>query len=254
MSVERFLYRLSRSAYAERFVLKGALLLLVWLGETLRPTRDADLLGFGELSDDTLRDIFREVCTVEVEPDAVSLLPDTVEVQAIREEDAYGGRRITLQGRLGTARLRVQVDIGVGDVVNPEPQWLEYPSLLGLPRPRLRAYPREALVAEKLHAMVVLGMRNSRMKDFFDVHALLREGAMDPSRLARAIVSTFERRRTEVPKEVPVGLTDAFSEDSAHKARWRAFLDKNRLEGPNLAELVREIRDAVEPVLDDARR
>lgn len=166
MSVERFLYRLSRSAYAERFVLKGALLLLVWLGETLRPTRDADLLGFGELSDDTLRDIFREVCTVEVEPDAVSLLPDTVEVQAIREEDAYGGRRITLQGRLGTARLRVQVDIGVGDVVNPEPQWLEYPSLLGLPRPRLRAYPREALVAEKLHAMVVLGMRNSRMKDF----------------------------------------------------------------------------------------
>ncbi|HOA62689.1 MAG TPA: nucleotidyl transferase AbiEii/AbiGii toxin family protein [Verrucomicrobiota bacterium] len=142
--VERFLYRLSRSPYAEQFVLKGALLLLAWLGETLRPTRDADLLGYGELSDDALKGIFREVCAVEVEPDAVTFLSGTVEVQAIREEDAYGGRRVTLQARLGQARIRVQVDVGIGDAVVPDPQWLEYPSLLDLPRPRLRAYPREA--------------------------------------------------------------------------------------------------------------
>ena len=124
-AVERYLYRLSRSAHADRFVLKGALLLLAWLGETLRPTRDADLLGFGELSDDALVKIFREVCTVEVEPDAATFLPDSVRVAPIREEDAYGGRRVTLQARVGAARLTVQVDIGIGDAVTPAPQWLE---------------------------------------------------------------------------------------------------------------------------------
>lgn len=253
-TVERFLYRLSRSAHAEQFVLKGALLLLVWLGETLRPTRDADLLGFGELSDDALKGIFREVCAVEVEPDAVTFLPETVDVQAIREEDAYGGRRVTLQARLGPARIRVQVDIGIGDAVVPGPQWLEYPSLLDLPRPRLRAYPREVVVAEKLHAMVLLGMRNSRMKDYFDVHAVLRQGGMDARQLAIAIASTFERRRTEVPAGLPAGLSDAFSEDAGHQTRWRAFLHKNRLQGPSLADLVREIRDGLRQALEAARR
>jgi predicted nucleotidyltransferase component of viral defense system len=253
-AVERFLYRLSRSAHAEQFVLKGALLLLVWLGETLRPTRDADLLGFGELSDDALRWIFRAVCGVEVEPDAMNFLPDTVDVQAIREEDAYGGRRVALQARLGPARLRIQVDVGIGDAVTPAAQWLEYPSLLDLPRPHLRAYPRETVVAEKLHAMVLLGMRNSRMKDYFDVHALLREGEMEAKQLARAIASTFERRRTALPESVPIGLSDAFSADATHKARWRAFLDKNRLKGVGLSELITEIRDQLAPALEQARR
>lgn len=251
---ERFLYRLSRSPYTEQFVLKGALLLLVWLGETLRPTRDADLLGFGELSDDALKEIFGEVCTVEVERDAVTFLPDTVEVHAIRDQEAYGGRRVTLQARLGPARIRVQVDIGIGDAVVPGPQWLEYPSLLDLPRPRLRAYPREVVVAEKLHAMVLLGMRNSRMKDYFDVHALLREGGMNARHLASAIAATFERRRTDVPEGVPVGLSDAFSDDAGHQIRWRAFLDRNRLQRPSLAHLVREIRDGLGQVLVEARR
>ena len=252
--VERFLYRLSRSPHGEKFVLKGALLLLVWLGETLRPTRDADLLGFGELSDDALKEIFREICGVQVEPDAMTFLPDTVEVQAIREEDAYGGRRVTLQARLGPARIKVQVDIGIGDAVTPGPQWLEYPSLLDLPRPRLRAYPRETVVAEKLHAMVLLGMRNSRMKDYFDVHALLREGEMDARQLARAIAATFDRRRTEVPEGVPAELSDEFSEDTGRQAQWRAFLDKNRLQGAPLPDLVRGIREGLSPAIDEARR
>ncbi|MGH7621811.1 MAG: nucleotidyl transferase AbiEii/AbiGii toxin family protein [Gemmatimonadaceae bacterium] len=251
--VERFLYRLSRSPHAEQFVLKGALLLLVWLGETLRPTRDADLLGFGELSDESLKLIFREICDVDVEPDAVTFLPDTVDVQAIRDEDAYGGRRVRLQGRLGPARLNLQVDIGIGDAVTPGPQWLEYPSLLNLPRPHLRAYPRETVVAEKFHAIVVLGMRNSRMKDYFDIHALLREGKMDADQVARAIASTFRRRHTDVPDKVPAGLSDAFSSDAERQAQWRAFLDKSRLHGPSLPELVDEIRQRLAPMLERAR-
>ncbi|MGH6692157.1 MAG: nucleotidyl transferase AbiEii/AbiGii toxin family protein, partial [Gammaproteobacteria bacterium] len=221
-AVERYLYRLSRSAYADRFVLKGALLLLVWLGETLRPTRDADLLGFGEFSDDALVKIFREVCTVEVEPDAATFLPDSMRVAPIREEDAYGGRRVTLQARVGAARLTVQVDIGIGDAVTPAPQWLEYPSLLeDLPRPRLRAYPRETVLAEKLHAMVFLGARNSRMKDYFDVRALLREEEMDAAQLARAIAATFARRRTALPEDIPPALSDRFARDETKQTQWR---------------------------------
>lgn len=252
--VERFLYRLSRSRHAEQFVLKGALLLLVWLGETLRPTRDADLLGFGELSDDALEQIFKEVCGVEVEPDAVTFETGSVTVAAIREEDAYGGRRVTLRGQLGAARLTVQVDIGIGDAVTPAPQWLEYPSLLDLPRPRLRAYPRETVVAEKVHAMVLLGTRNSRMKDYFDVHALLREEKMDADELVRALSATFERRRTALPEGLPAGLSDAFADDKTKQAQWRAFLNKNRLEGPELGAVVAEIREALADPLALTRR
>lgn len=252
-ALERFLYRLSKSAHAERFVLKGALLLLVWLGETLRPTRDADLLGFGDLSDDALLAIFREVCDVEVEPDAITFLPDTVQVEPIRDSDAYGGRRVSLQSRVGRARIGVQVDIGIGDAITPAAQWLDYPTLLDLPGARLRAYPRETVVAEKLHAMVVLGLRNSRMKDYFDVLALLHERAMDPATLAQAIAATFERRRTGVPADVPAGLTDAFSEDRQNQARWRAFLDKNRLQAATLPEVVARIRDELATSLAEAR-
>jgi len=252
-AVERFLYRLSRSAHVERFVLKGALLLLVWLGETLRPTRDADLLGFGELSDDALVGIFREVCTVEVEPDAATFLPDSVRVAPIREEDAYGGRRVTLQARVGAARLTVQVDIGIGDAVTPAPQWLDYPSLLDLPRPRLRAYPRETVLAEKLHAMVLLGARNSRMKNYFDVRALLREEKTDVKKLARAIAATFERRRTSLPESVPTALSDVFADDAAKQAQWRAFLGKNRIDAPALEEVVADIRAGLAIPLAKAR-
>jgi predicted nucleotidyltransferase component of viral defense system len=252
-AVERFLYRLSRSAHAEKFVLKGALLLLVWLGETLRPTRDADLLGFGELSDDALVTIFREVCTVEVEPDAATFLPNTVRVAPIREEDAYGGRRVKVQGRVGAARLTVQVDVGIGDVVTPAPQWLEYPSLLDLPRPRLRAYPRETVLAEKLHAMVLLGTRTSRMKDYFDVRALLREEEMDTGVLARAIAATFRRRRTDLPEGIPAALGDEFASDAAKQAQWRAFLRKNRIDAPALAEVVVDIRARLAAPLARAR-
>lgn len=251
--VERFLYRLSRSPHAERFVLKGALLLMAWLGETLRPTRDADLLGFGDLSDDDLVRILRDVCAVEVEPDAMSFLADSVQVEPIRVEDDYGGRRATIEARLGKARLTVQVDIGIGDAVTPAPEWMEYPGLLDLPRARLRVYTRQSVVAEKLHAMVLLGTRNSRMKDYFDLRALAREGALDPARLAEAIAATFARRKTAVPDGVPSGLSEKFAADAASQAQWMGFLTRNRLENPTFAEVVREIREFTAEPLRSAR-
>ena len=193
-AMERFLYRLSRSPEVERFVLKGALLLLVWLGETIRPTRDADLLGFGDLSDEALARTFREVCAVGVEPDAMIYLPNSIRVAAIRPEDAYGGKRVTLQSCLGPARLRVQVDVGIGDAVIPEPVWLDYPSLRDLPRARLRAYRPETAISEKFHAMVTLGSKNSRMRDFFDIDALAARQSFDGQALVDALWAGFVKK------------------------------------------------------------
>jgi predicted nucleotidyltransferase component of viral defense system len=240
---ERLLYRLSRSPHAERFVLKGALLLLVWLGETIRPTRDADLLGFGELDTESLRNLFDEICAQPAEPDGLAFDAATLRVGPIRIEDAYGGQRVELTARLGKARLRVQVDVGIGDAVVPEPQWIEYPSLLDLPRPRLRAYRSETAVAEKLHAMVVLGAANSRMRDFFDVRALAAGQPFDGVVLTEAITATFAQRRTEVPRELPVALTREFAEIPGKSAQWTGFI--RRLVGGTPPEELAVVIDAI---------
>jgi predicted nucleotidyltransferase component of viral defense system len=254
-AMERLLYRLSRSRYADRFVLKGALLLLVWLGETVRPTRDADLLGFGELDARTLARTFAEVCAAEVEPDGLVFDVDSIRIVAIRPEDAYGGQRVTLLARLGPAHLRVQVDVGIGDAVVPDPEWLDYPSLLDLPRPRLRAYRPETTVAEKVHAMVVLGSKNSRMRDFFDVHALATRGTFTGERLVAALLATFARRRTPIPGAPPLALTADFARVEGKAAQWTAYLRTSRLTSapPDLASVVASVAGFVGPPLAAAR-
>lgn len=248
---ERLLYRLARSSHADRFVLKGALLLYVWLGEAIRPTRDADLLGFGKLDAESLRNIFLGICAQQVEPDGIEFDPASLRVGAIRIEDAYGGQRVELTARLGKARLRVQVDVGIGDAVVPEPRWIEYPSLLDLPRPRLRAYQPDSAIAEKLHAMVALGAANSRMRDFFDVHALALGRTFDGSVLASALTATFARRRTEVPRELPLALTREFAAIPGKAAQWAGFT--RRLLGgtspPELPAVIDAIADFAGPVL-----
>lgn len=256
-AIERFLYRLSRSRHGERFVLKGALLLLVWFGESIRPTRDADLLGFGDLDSGRLVDIFRDVCAEEVEPDGMSFDPATVKMQLIRQEDPYGGHRVTLVGYLGTARLRVQVDVGLGDAIIPEPVWLDYPTLLDHAAPRLRAYRPETTIAEKLHALVVLGARTSRMRDFFDLRMLAAKRDFDAEVIVRAIQATFERRGTPLPTTDPPALTPAFSRDAEKQAQWRAFVRKNRLSGvpedfeTSVAEVARFLLPVVEAARDE---
>ena len=223
-AAERFLYRLSKSPYSERFILKGALLLLAWLGETIRPTRDADVLGLGDLDAEALAEVFTEICTVPVEPDALVFDPASIRIAQIRPEDAYGGQRVALTAHLGPARLKVQVDVGIGDAVSPPPEWLEYPSLLDLPRPRLRAYRPETAIAEKVHAMVVLGGKNSRMRDFFDINALAARMTFDGRELTAAIVATFERRRTKLPSDPPFALTSAFADVEGKRAQWDGFV------------------------------
>jgi len=253
-AMERFLYRLSRSPEADRFVLKGALLLLVWLGETIRPTRDADLLGFGDLSDEALARTFRELCAIGVEPDAMTYLADSIRVATIRPEDDHGGKRVTLESRLGPARLRGQVDVGVGDAVTPEPVWIDYPSLLELPRARLRVYRPETAIVEKLHAMVTLGSKNSRMRDFFDIDALDARQPFDGQALVDALRATFERRRTKVPSGLPLALTPAFPASSEKQAQWAGYVEKNRLSPApaDLGQVVERLGRFLAPIITAA--
>jgi predicted nucleotidyltransferase component of viral defense system len=252
---ERFLYRLSRSRHADRFVLKGALLLLAWFGESFRPTRDIDLLGYGEISDDSLVVIVREICELPVEPDAVIYDPESIRIMSIRPEDAYGGRRVVLRASLGSARLPVQIDVGLGDAVTPEVEWLDYPSLIGSPSPRLRTYPPEVVVAEKLHAMVVLGSKNSRMRDFYDIHMLAERRAFDGKRLTEAIRATFESRRTPLPVELPIALTATFAEVEGKSAQWNAFLERSQIGvvAESLDAVVGSIATFLGPALSGAR-
>ena len=223
-AAERLLYRLSRSRHADRFVLKGAMMLLVWLGEAIRPTRDTDLLGFGEIDTESLRAVFAELCAIEVEPDGLKFEESTIRVAPIREEDAYGGQRATFFAHLGAARLKVQVDVGIGDAVFPPPEWIDYPTLLDMPRPRMRAYRPDTAIAEKLHAMVELGARNSRMRDFFDIQALAAAESFNGAVLARAIAETFARRRTPVPDELPLALTRDFARLEGKASQWSGFI------------------------------
>lgn len=228
-ALERLLYRLGQSSHANAFILKGALLFVLWEGHPHRATRDLDLLGFGTPDVSRIEQVFRDLCTLPVEDDGLTFLPETVHARPIREQQEYGGIRVLLLAMLGTARLRVQADVGFGDVVTPSAQETDFPTLLDLPQPHLRMYPRETVVAEKFEAMVRLGMTNSRMKDFYDLLILAREFAFDGSTLAAAIRATFARRGTPIPESAPLALTAEFADDNGKQAEWQGFLKRSRL-------------------------
>ncbi|MDO3377131.1 nucleotidyl transferase AbiEii/AbiGii toxin family protein [Geoalkalibacter halelectricus] len=188
-------------------------------------------IGFGEDTEAHLVEVFRNVCMVEVEDDGLRFDPQSIVAEAIREEMEYGGVRVRLTATLDGARISLQIDVGFGDVVTPAPEEVDYPTLLDLPAPHLRVYPRESVVAEKFQAMVHLGMANSRMKDFYDVWMLCRLFEFDGATLAQAVERTFERRRTTVPAEAPLSLTVEFHGDPGKVLQWGAFLGRNGLEG-----------------------
>ncbi|MBI5716966.1 MAG: nucleotidyl transferase AbiEii/AbiGii toxin family protein [Burkholderiales bacterium] len=240
--LERLLYRLSISEHAPNFLLKGALLFQLWYGDEHRPTRDADLLGFGPDDVPTLVAVFRSVSGIAVN-DGIAFDLDSISGAQIRKDASYGGVRIDLRATLDRARIALQVDIGFGDAVTPQPQPIDYPTLLAdVPAPKLRAYPKATVVAEKLHAVSILGMTNSRMKDFFDLWVLLRDQTLQGGEVQQAIEATFARRQTALPDPLPVGLSDAFANDGAKQLQWRAFLRRNRLDALGLAAVLLEIR------------
>ncbi|MCK6571549.1 nucleotidyl transferase AbiEii/AbiGii toxin family protein [Myxococcota bacterium] len=250
---ERLLFRLASSKHAQRFVLKGAALFTLWTGKPHRATRDLDLLGFGEPGVDHVREVFAEVLALDVADDGVRFDPGSLAVGLIREERAYGGVRVELVARITNAQVRLQVDVGFGDAITPEASLVDFPPLLDFPAPRLWSYPRETVIAEKLEAMVQLGMANSRMKDFYDVAVLARDFDFDGALLVRAIRATFERRKTALPTTTPVALTATFAEDATKKTQWSGFVRKAGVDDAGtLAETIAAVRAFVEAPLASA--
>ena len=223
-ALERLLYRLSQSKYRDQFILKGAMLFQVWSRTPHRPTRDLDLLGRGDPSIEHCREVFRELCRIPVEEDCLIFSEETVKAEKIKEEQDYEGVRVKFLTRLDNARIPVQVDVGFGDAVNSG--LLDYPTLLPMPAPRVLAYPMNAVVAEKLEAIVSLGMVNSRMKDFYDIWFLARTFPFQVEALGAALRATFERRKTELGPDGLKALLAELSGDVTKQIQWRAFLEE----------------------------
>jgi hypothetical protein len=255
-AAERLLYRLSRSKHSGEFILKGAMLLNIWMYRFHRPTRDIGFAGQGDASPEQLVSIFQEICEVKVEPDGLEFDPKGTQVTEIRETHEYQGQGIRLGANLGNARISVHVDIGLGDAVTPGAREITYPTLLDLPAPRILAYPVETVIAEKLQAMVALGMLNSRMRDFYDVRMILRQFSFEGPKLAKAIRATFKQRRTEIPRSVPTALSNEFAMDIEKGTQWKAFLNRSGLEDITLElpQIIDEIRVFLIPPLNAAAR
>ena len=250
--IERLLYRLSVSPHAGSFVLKGALLFALWYDTPHRPTKDADLLGFGSDDADTLRATFNAVCAIDAD-DGVRYDIDSMRIAPIREDNVYGGLRLTLLAFVGSARLPVQVDIGFVDAITPAPEFVTYPTLLeGMEAARLRAYPIYTVIAEKFHAMVELGMNNSRMKDFFDLAVVARTSELDGNTLVDALRATFARRGTALPASQPIALTQEFAADPVKGKQWRAFVTKAGLQADSLEDVLSALDALLRPPIDAA--
>lgn len=248
---ERWLYRLGKSEYAERFVMKGAMLFALWTREAPRTTRDLDLLGFGDLTADSIRKAFSKIGRMEVEPDGLFFDVQNMTVEPIRDETEYQGHRVKFKANMGNIRIPLQVDIGIGDAVWPEPEYITYPTLLDMPAPRVKAYRKESSIAEKLDAMIELGALNSRMKDFYDIAVLADLFSFKGEDLRKAVLETFKRWGPARPSGLPVAFTEDFALDKDKNIQWKAFLNRIGKDSSSLSlhQLVMRIKAFLFPVL-----
>ena len=237
-AIERFLYRLGRSPHRDKFALKGATLFTLWTGQTHRPTKDLDLLGQGSSAIGEVEQTIRAICEIQ-EEDGLVFDSASVEGTKIKEDDEYDGVRIKLLAELAGARIPMQIDIGFGDAVYPEPELASFPVLLPMEAPLIRAYPREASIAEKFQAMVLLDIRNSRMKDFYDIWFIANTWTFDMASFRNAILASFESRGSTIPTEVPFALTEDFLNDPRKTQQWSAFV--NRLNPGEKAPSLKEV-------------
>jgi len=240
-AMERFLYRLSRSAHADRFILKGALMLKVWRSPQFRPTMDIDMLGRTSREEALILRQIRDIMMMDVGMDGLSFDPDSLRTERITEDAEYEGIRVRFLGSLDTARINMQIDIGFGDIVHPDPELAEMPTMLDFPAPRLLCYSRESAIAEKFEAMVSLGSRNSRMKDFYDIWLLSRQFDVIGKNLTEAIRLTFKQRDTVLPGDIEASSRD-FAE--VKQTQWTAF--RKRLQQEHVPVAFQKVTRALE--------
>lgn len=248
--LERFLYRLSASKYTDKFILKGALLFTVWRQSEIRSTVDIDLLGTSSNEPEAIVKIFQNICKVKVEDDGLRFDNSSITTEQIAVDADYQGLRVQLYGYLGTARIRIQVDIGFSDVITPGPETCDYPTILDLPEPRLNCYNKETMIAEKLQAMVKLDILNSRMKDIYDIWVLSRRFEFKSISLKNSINNTFKRRETEVTENITT-FTERYYQNDEKLKQWQGFLRKSRVSDvpQNLGDIICDIKVFLEPVL-----
>lgn len=248
-SMERFIYRLSKTPHVQKFVLKGALMFTAWNIQATRTTKDIDLLGRLENSVEAMIAVMRDTCNQTVEPDGMSFDPDSVTCNPIIEDAIYEGIRVFVRGSLGKSRVVLQLDVGFGDVVFPSELDVKYPTILYFPAPTLKGYTQESIIAEKFQAMIKLGELNSRMKDFYDIWLLSKQFDFNGHVLAEAITKTFKIRKTEIPAQ-PAVFKKSFSEDQTRDIQWRAFLRKTVLANTphSFYEVMTEIKSFLVPV------
>lgn len=242
--LERLLFRIGESEWKEKLFLKGALLFSVWHDLPYRSTRDLDLLGYGFSSLEYIKNIFVSLCQLNYPEDGLVFNPESINCREIRENNKYNGIRVKLTAFLAEAKIPLQVDIGFGDKVTPEPQYITFPTLLPLPAPHIYAYTIYSVVAEKFNAMVVLGILNSRLKDFFDIWMLSQTLNFSGTILCSAIRDTFKRRDCEIPNNIPIALTDDFSKSQINKIQWKAFLNKKNvnIEHMNFPVIIEQLK------------
>jgi len=251
-AIERFLFRLSQTEAVEHYVLKGAMLFATWPEHVLRPTGDLDLLGHGDPALDTLKELFARICQVELPDDGILFNPATLTIDEAREADKYRGARLKLKASLASAVITVQIDIGFGDHVYPPPKKEPFPSLLpGLPKATILMYPPETVIAEKFEAIIRFGEANGRIKDFYDIWITTRTFEFDLASVVEAVGGTLRRRDTDIPIEMPVGLTDAFAVIAEERGLWSGFLRRSppATEPPPFRQLQEDLRRFFRPVI-----
>jgi len=250
--MERFLYRFSKSKYADKFVLKGALLFAVWQMPERRTTLDIDFLGRFDNQVVAIEAVMRDVCDVAIDPDGLKFDSTTVQGLKIKEDADYEGVRIKFTGFLERARIPMQIDVGFGDIVHPKIRVIDYPVILDFPKPHLNGYPQESVISEKFEAMIKLGLLNSRMKDFYDIWLMMRQFEFKGANLIEAIKKTFKHRKTDIPQNKPLFADEIYDEKSDRQTLWNAFLKRGDIQhAPDtLSVTAKEIETfLVEPIV-----
>lgn len=243
-TLERFLARLSQSEFRDEFILKGAMLFQIWSETSKRSTRDLDFLSFGSNEIIDLIDKVKKICRIEIPEDGLTFELNEVIGEKIKKDQEYEGVRLHIPAFLERTRIALRIDVGFGDVVSPAVQEINFPTLLDFSSPKIRAYPPETVIAEKFHALVDLGITNSRLKDFYDLHFLTQNFEFDREILVQAITATFEKRKTPLPTKVPIALTEEFSGDANKNTQWKSFLRKTQLnEQIMLPQTVADLRE-----------
>lgn len=253
--IERFIYRLSKSIYKDKFILKGALMFTAWNLLGKRATRDIDFAAKTHNTLENITSIVEDICQIDCTEDAVIFITKNIKCESIQEQNEYHGIRVAFDGELATARTRMQIDIGFGDIIFPHPSQLEYPTLLNMPSPLILGYPPETVIAEKVHAMMLLGLRNSRLKDYFDIWYLSHQFRFNGSNLSEAINQTFFNRGMKI-SDLNLQIFDDIGNDGSKQQQWNSFINKNQLleSSKTFNDVMKQVKSFIYPVFDSVKR